>query len=216
MNNIRISINLTKLQGARLFKATASNGKPDYYCAIPVSQLFNPKNEDAFYLMATMISCPNALYGDFMIKPYTDAKTYANMRDEEKRAIPVIGKGTFMRQQMSQESRQRFEEVQATSVASIIQAQGDTIEPDPQATGGKVVEPSPKAPFPAVGGTSEGSTFVVRNNKGGCSIYDDMEDAMNFANAHVDEVTVVEMWHEHEIKSSITFNKANSSWEVLN
>lgn len=97
MQNIRISINCQKLAGVRIIRSNNHAGEPTNYVAIPMSHFFIPKDAPATHLMLNLVPSPNALYGDFMVKPYVDPQTYDGLTAEQRRSIPIIGKGSFIK-----------------------------------------------------------------------------------------------------------------------
>lgn len=166
MNNIRVSIDLTKVDGARTIRAAAPSGKQEYYVAIPVSSLFLPKDSKSAHLTCTMIPCPNALYGDFMLKKYINGTTYANMSQEERNAVPIIGKGTYIVPKMEKQQAQAFAPVEVES------ANLDDVRDQQQPAGDPPIDPkegtapSSKAPFPAESGTSEAEKVFLVDGEG--------------------------------------------------
>lgn len=166
MNNIRVSIDLTKVDGARTIRAAAPNGKQEYYVAIPASSLFLPKDSSSAYLTCTMIPCPNALYGDFMLKKYINGTTYANMSREEREAVPIIGKGTYIVPKMEKQQAQAFSptEVESANLDDIRTHQDPTNDQTAVQTVGSA--PSSKAPFPAESGMPNATKlYVVDENE---------------------------------------------------
>lgn len=161
MNNIRVSIDLTKVDGARTIRAAAPNGKQEYYVAIPASSLFLPKDSKSAHLTCTMIPCPNALYGDFMLKKYINGTTYANMSREEREAVPIIGKGTYIVPKMEKTQAQAFApiEVQSADLDDVRNQQEQVCDPTAGQTEGTA--PSSNAPFPAESGMPEATKLFV-------------------------------------------------------
>lgn len=161
MNNIRVSIDLTKVDGARTIRAAAPNGKQEYYVAIPVSSLFLPKDSKSAHLTCTMIPCPNAIYGDFMLKKYINGTTYANMSREEREKVPIIGKGTYIVPKMEKSQAQAYApaEVVSADLDDVRGQQDPNGNPPTGQTEGTA--PSTIAPFPANGGTPEATELYV-------------------------------------------------------
>lgn len=166
MNNIRVSIDLTKVDGARTIRAAAPNGKQEYYVAIPASSLFLPKDSKSAHLTCTMIPCPNALYGDFMLKKYINGTTYANMSREEREAVPIIGKGTYIVPKMEKTQAQAFAPIDVQSAdLDDVRNQWEQVS-DPTAGQSVGAAPSPNAPFPAESGTPLATKlYVVDENE---------------------------------------------------
>lgn len=98
MNNIRVSINCQKLSGVRIIRSNNHAGEPTNYVAIPMSNFFIPKDAPAAHLMVNLIPSPNALYSDFIVKPYIDPHTFEGMTREQRDEVPIIGKGVFQKQ----------------------------------------------------------------------------------------------------------------------
>jgi hypothetical protein len=202
MNNIRISIDLLKLEGTRQVMMTAPNGKKMTYIAIPTKALFVPKDGRGVYITATMVPAPNALYGDFMIKPYIDSKTYANMSRDERYAVPVIGKGTYMEQQMSKEARQQYETVEVEDVS--------TSQPDQQ-TGG--VATSPNAQFPAESGKHDDTTLIVRDTAGNSWPFTTWNDAAIYAETTLGYNATIEAWRDDKCEIIYRYSHETMQWE---
>lgn len=129
MDNIRISLSLMKLSGSRIIAAKNAANKDVTYVAIPVEHFFVPTNDPKPYLMCSMIPCPNAQYGDFMVKPFIAGSDWEQMTPEERQAMPIIGKGTFMRPAVNKAIRQ---EAEHTAVSDVDPA---TLTPTPTANG---------------------------------------------------------------------------------
>lgn len=107
MNNIRISINLAKVQGARVISFKTESGKTEQFVAIPTKALYIPSEKPEPFLMATMIHCPESKYNDFMLKPYLPSADYKLLTKEQQQQIPIIGSGTFMQPQVNKEFAQQ-------------------------------------------------------------------------------------------------------------
>lgn len=116
MDNIRISLNLMKLSGSRLISAKNAANKEVTYLAIPVEHFFVPTNEPKPYLLCSMIPCPNAQYGDFMVKPFVSGADWEHMSQEDRSNMPIIGKGTFMRPAVSKAIRSEAEKTQIQDI----------------------------------------------------------------------------------------------------
>lgn len=133
MDAIRLSINVQKIPGTRLVKMpNPQTGTTQIYAAIPIDQLYVPNTQDAApYLMLNAIPSPNSLYGDFMIKPYINGEDFQHMSDDEKRATPIYGKGSFMKAKVSKAMQQSAEAVQGVEFVPTVQQQAP-IMPPPQ------------------------------------------------------------------------------------
>lgn len=116
MDNIRLSINFMKLSGSRLISAKNAANKQATYLAIPIEHFFVPTNDPKPYLMCSMIPCPNAQYGDFMIKPFVSGTDWDHLSQEQRNAMPIIGKGTFMRPAVNKAIRQEAANVQIEDI----------------------------------------------------------------------------------------------------
>lgn len=116
MDNIRLSFNFLKLTGTRLISAKDAANKLHTYVAVPIEHFFVPTNEPKPYLMCTMIPCPNAQYGDFMIKPFVSGQDWEQMSQEQRNATPIIGKGTFMRPAINKQIKQQTEQADVTDL----------------------------------------------------------------------------------------------------
>ena len=116
MQNIRISVNCQKLGGVRIIRSNDHNGEPTNYVAIPLSHFFIPKDSPAAHLMLSLIPSPNALYGDFIVKPYIDQQTYEGLSAEQKKSVPIIGKGSYIKVNNDRNVRQYVEQAEVADV----------------------------------------------------------------------------------------------------
>lgn len=98
MQNLRVSINVQKIPGTRILRSNNHAGEPTNYVAIPLEHFFIPRDQPAAHLMLSVIPSPKALYGDFIVKPYIDKASYDGLTAEQKKEIPIIGKGTYQKQ----------------------------------------------------------------------------------------------------------------------
>lgn len=178
MQNIRISIDLMKVKSARLVRFPNASGQPTDYVCIPVSECFVPKEQPKPYLMLSLIHCPNAKYGDFMVKPYVSAEDYQVMSKEEQFNLPILGKGSFMSQQPNKQLSAAAEVVAVTDIQTIP-------TPDPTAANGSAAGSS-IAPFPAEGGTiplpQPQTDFEVYTPEGYVDGFPSFEAAQHFTN----------------------------------
>lgn len=115
MNNVRLSINLSKLEGTRVVEMKNDKGQQEVYVAIPARALFVPAENPQPYLMATMIHCPDSKYSQFMLKPYMSAEDYKMLSEDQRKAIPVIGSGTFMENRNTSQLYRQSVQVEAAT-----------------------------------------------------------------------------------------------------
>lgn len=212
MNNIRVSIDLTKVDGARTIRAAAPSGKQEYYVAIPVSSLFLPKDSHSAHLTCTMIPCPNALYGDFMLKKYINGTTYANMSQEERNAVPIIGKGTYIVPKMEKSQAQAYAhvDVESANLDDIREQQAQESVPTVDQT--EVTAPSSSAPFPAESGKSTATKILVCDcNKQWweCQHFD---EARQYAEAHEPEKCMIAQVKDGVIIESYSYDSIYQQW----
>lgn len=212
MNNIRVSIDLTKVDGARTIRAAAPSGKQEYYVAIPVSSLFLPKDSHSAHLTCTMIPCPNALYGDFMLKKYINGTTYANMSQEERNKMPIIGKGTYIVPKIEKSQAQAFAptEVESANLDDIRGQQEPTGDPTGNPT--EVNAPSPDAPFPAESGKPEAEKVFLIDGNGQwweCKSY---PDATAYGEAHDPENCTIEVRRGDEVIARYKYDLFYQQW----
>lgn len=212
MNNIRVSIDLTKVDGARTIRATAPSGKQEYYVAIPVSSLFLPKDSKSAHLTCTMIPCPNALYGDFMLKKYINGTTYANMSQEERNAVPIIGKGTYIVPKIDKSQAQAFApvDVESANLDDIREQQEQTN--DPTVDKAMVNAPSSSAPFPAESGTPTATKICVRDGNGQWWECQHFDEARQYAEAHEPEKCLIAQIKDGVIIESYSYDSVYLQW----
>lgn len=212
MNNIRVSIDLTKVDGARTIRAAAPSGKQEYYVAIPVSSLFLPKDSHSAHLTCTMIPCPNALYGDFMLKKYINGTTYANMSQEERNKVPIIGKGTYIVPKIEKSQAQAFAPTEVVS-ANLDDARAQQ-EPagDPTAGQTVVTAPSPTAPFPAESGKPEAEKVFLIDGAGQWWECQSYPDATAYGEAHDPENCVIKVMRGDVVTSQYKYDLFYQQW----
>ena len=212
MNNIRVSIDLTKVDGARTIRAAAPNGKQEYYVAIPVSSLFLPKDSKSAHLTCTMIPCPNALYGDFMLKKYINGTTYANMSQEERNAVPIIGKGTYIVPKMEKSQAQAYAhvDVESANLDDIREQQGQASDPTVDQT--MVNAPSSSAPFPAESGKPEATKICVRDGNNQWWECQHFDEARQYAEAHEPEKCLIAQVKDGVIIESYFYDSVFQQW----
>lgn len=99
MPMIKISLNLLKIEGAFVSATSDEQGKTRYYVSVPADQLYIPQNaQGQAHLTATLIETPANQFNDFAIRPYVPAARLSAMSEEQRRAIPFIGSGSYIRQ----------------------------------------------------------------------------------------------------------------------
>lgn len=103
MANISISLHLNAYKGFKYMYEKDQAGNKVYYAAIPVKELFNPSGTTNVYATAVMIPTPNSQYSDFMLKPMLSAKELQSMTQDQFRALPVLGTGKYLQQQVSKD-----------------------------------------------------------------------------------------------------------------
>lgn len=212
MNNIRVSIDLTKVDGARTIRAAAPSGKQEYYVAIPVSSLFLPKDSHSAHLTCTMIPCPNALYGDFMLKKYINGTTYANMSQEERNAVPIIGKGTYIVPKMEKSQAQAYThiDVESANLDDIREQQEQTS--DPTVDKAMVSAPSSTAPFPAESGKSEAEKVFLIDGSGQWWECQSYPEATAYGDAHDPENCVIKVMRGDEVTAQYKYDLFYQQW----
>lgn len=212
MNNIRVSIDLTKVDGARTIRAAAPSGKQEYYVAIPVSSLFLPKDSHSAHLTCTMIPCPNALYGDFMLKKYINGTTYANMSQEERNKVPIIGKGTYIVPKIEKSQAQAFAPTEVES-ANLDDAR-DQQEPAGNPTAGQAMvnAPSPTAPFPAESGKPNAEEVFLIDGEGKWWKCQSYPDATAYGEAHDPENCVIKVMRGDEVTAQYKYDLFYQQW----
>lgn len=212
MNNIRVSIDLTKVDGARTIRAAAPSGKQEYYVAIPVSSLFLPKDSKSAHLTCTMIPCPNALYGDFMLKKYINGTTYANMSQEERNAVPIIGKGTYIVPKIEKSQAQAFAPTKVESAnLDDIRAQQEPAG-DPTGNPTEVNAPSSSAPFPAESGKPEAEKVFLVDGEGQWWECQSYPDACAYGDAHDPENCVIKVMRGDEVTAQYKYDLFYQQW----
>lgn len=125
MNRVKLSMNLLAINGSQVLTLKGQNGKPVYFVGVPASELFIPRDATgAAYLMATMYETPSSQFSDFAIKPYVSAAQYNAMSDEQRRAIPFIGKGSYVAEQPSTAMTSNAVSADATATLPPTQTEG--------------------------------------------------------------------------------------------
>lgn len=123
MDNIRVSIDLLKLQGAKVINyRDPASGQTVNAVAVPCTSLFCPEGDQPRAFMQTMlIPTPKSIYADFMAKPFVSGREFAHLSSEERNAIPAIGKATFIKAAPSREILQQAERVDVETGEIIMQ-----------------------------------------------------------------------------------------------
>lgn len=217
MNNVRLSLNLSRVKGARIVKMKAADGSVKNYVAIPAEACFIPRDKPEAHLMLTMCQTPNSQYGDFMLKPYLSQADYNALSRTEQMGLPILGKGVFMTPQESKQFANAAEAVDAEA--------GDLTQSitQPQAT------PAPSSPLPfppspaqraiedifqAVP-VSDTPIFVVyegRNVVKECNTYD---DAVQFAMQSIDTRYIIEQWKGNSLIARWVYNSSTMAFNPV-
>lgn len=116
MQNIRLSINVQKLSGVRILRSNNHAGDPTNYVAIPLEHFFIPRDQPSAHLMLSLIPSPKALYGDFIVKPYIDHTTYESLTPEQRKDVPIVGKGTYQKQDNQSAMRTQIEAAEVEEI----------------------------------------------------------------------------------------------------
>lgn len=208
MQNIRLSINLLQVPGTRVIRMNNAANVPTLYVAIPVSELFVPKDKPEPRLMATAIHTPNAQYGDFMLKTYMSPEQYNALSHDERNNLPIIGKGTFMQAAVNKELAKASESVEAVDA---------TIDPIPSSepTNGPAA-PLPPAPSPSVArpqtAAAPADVFHVIDNDGrSLGHYPTWNDAAAAAMANFAAVGV-QQWQGVTMMAAWKYDNAKMAW----
>ena len=98
MKPIRLSIGLTKIEGARVVQMNNKEGKKQIYACVPIEKCFIPKQSSDAYLIAMAIETPNSMYSDFIIKEYVEQDVYESMTPEQRMAVVNLGRGRFIKE----------------------------------------------------------------------------------------------------------------------
>lgn len=218
MQNIRISLNLLAIAGARIVRMIDASNQPKVYVAIPCDQLFVPSDRPEPKLMGTMIHTPNAQYGDFMIKTYMSNADYKMLSKEEQMNLPVIGKGTFMQ---ADPNRLLSRQAETTEAQDVDLSTIPTTQPTQGSTATLPNTPSPsvaRSTTPAAKPYNMGTaptewptkTFIVDAAGQGVAQCESIDAAINeaprYETAHAIEVwrgnTKVERWEYDAFRAS--------------
>ena len=116
--NVKISIDLLRVNGAQWASMMDANGKECVGVFVPREELFCPEDKtQSAHLLATMVETPSNPFKEFGIKPHITKARYDAMNETERRNIPFIGSGSYIKQEVPQEVKQA-----AVSVAPNLQA----------------------------------------------------------------------------------------------
>lgn len=207
MNNIRISINLSKIRGSRVLSCKTESGKSQKYVAIPVEELYIPSQKPEPFLMATMIHCPDSLYNDFMLKPYMAAADYKMLTQEQQRQIPIIGSGTFMQQQQSKEFAAKAEAVEV--VAETLDPTDSTQPTNAPAATQNQNSSSGEARKMMAPAKDE---FCVSENGGWTGPFDTFDAAVAYCELDQVNRQMIECWQGEIRRGRWTYDAATFSW----
>lgn len=112
MAKVRLNVNLLKIEGSRVIRVKNAAGVPTNYVAVPIDQCYAPEDGKAICLMGTMIATPNGLFSDYVIKKFVSASDFKMMSEEQRAAVPIIGKGVIMKEHTPREIDRMAEEVE--------------------------------------------------------------------------------------------------------
>lgn len=215
MQNIRLTIALMGIKGARTIRMNDATNKPQIYVALPISSLFVPQDKPEPRLMLTAIHTPKAQFGDFMLKPYLSGDDYKRMSKEEQQNIPIVGKGTFMEPAANKELMSAAETVDAVDAA--IPTSVPT-QPTSGFTAPLTAAPSPSearsipaAPTPAVPARV---FFVVDGNHQALFQADNFNEVAAYA-ATTPLAAALECWEGNQRVGRWTYDVAQFSWNQV-
>lgn len=211
MDNIRLSFNVMKMAGTRLLNCKDNSGKDKIYVSIPIEHFFVPGSDPKPYLLCSMIPCPNAQYGDFMIKPFISGADWEQMSEEDRRNVPVIGKGTFMRPAVNKAVKNNSEkaEVEEVNLANLTPT-------DKQGTDSGSAATLNSANFPAGGGTTNPSLpltrFDIFDDNGSISWTDSWSNAAEFASQASATRRKIQFVNDGKVTSQWRWDEARITW----
>lgn len=211
MDNIRLSLNPLKLTGSRIITAPSASNKQQTYVAIPIEHFYVPADAPKPYLLLSMIPCPNAQYGDFMIKPFISGNDWDQMSVEDRRNVAIVGKGSFMRPAINKAIRQDAENVRVDDVAPT------TLTPTVHqgASSGSAAMLS-SAPSQAAGlpPTTEApaTRFEVMEVGGNTFWLSSWNDAATFASLDNAKRTLIRYIDNNIVKSSWRWDESKITW----
>lgn len=211
MDNIRLSLNPLKLTGSRIITTPNSSNKQQTYVAIPIEHFYVPSNEPKPYMMLSMIPCPNAQYGDFMVKPFVSGTDWEQMSPEDRQNMPIIGKGSFMRPTVNKAIRQeavkvRVEDVDPTTLTPTDQqsaANGSAAMLQSAPSQGAALPPTPEVPA---------TRFEVLEDGGNTFWLNSWNDAATFASQDSVKRTHIRYIENNIVKSSWRWDESKITW----
>lgn len=211
MDNIRLSLNPLKLTGSRIITAMTADNKQKTYVAIPIEHFYVPSNEPKPYMMLSMIPCPNAQYGDFMVKPFVSGTDWEQMSPEDRQNMPIIGKGSFMRPTVNKAIRKDAEktdvqDVDPTTLTPTDQqstANGSAAMLQSASSQGAALPPTPEVPA---------TRFEVLENGGNTFWLSSWNDAATFASQDNAKRTHIRYIENNIVKSSWRWDESKITW----
>lgn len=120
MDNIRLSHDLLRVEGAKTVIIPNERGQKEYYVAVPCSKLYIPNdNRGGAFLISQLIETTNNQYAQFGIKPYVSPQEWQAMSEEQRRAIGFIGSGRYIQRPVPTSLTQSAQMVQTVSATEI-------------------------------------------------------------------------------------------------
>lgn len=211
MNNIRIKINLSKIQGSKVVNMKSESGKMETYVAIPTRALFVPAENPAPYLLGTMILTPNSQWNDFMIKPYMAAEDYKLLSEAQKKEIPTIGSGSFMQSNNQTQIGRGAETIdyQPAELSTNLSTQPTNA---PAAT-------QPQSSFPGEAGTLESclniDKFFVLDCNEWKGEFESFTDAVMYAEKDQVNRPIIECWAGNTKRGRWKYDPTHFSWNQV-
>lgn len=211
MDNIRLSLNPLKLTGSRIITAPSASNKPKTYVAIPIEHFYVPADAPKPYLLLSMIPCPNAQYGDFMVKPFISGNDWEQMSQEDRQNVAIIGKGTFMHPAVNKAIRQDAEKVRVEDVDPT------TLTPSGQqgaSNGSAAMLQSAPSQGAALPPSSEvpATRFEVIEDGGNIFWLNSWNEAATFASQDNVKRTHIRFIENNIVKSSWRWDEAKITW----
>lgn len=211
MDNIRLSLNPLKLTGSRIITAPSSSNKQQTYVAIPIEHFYVPADAPKPYLLLSMIPCPNAQYGDFMVKPFISGNDWEQMSQEDRQNVAIIGKGTFMHPSVNKAIRQdaekvRVEDVDPTTLTPTDRqsaANGSAAMLQSAPSQGEALPPTPVVPT---------TRFEVLEIGGNVFWLNSWSEAANFASQDNAKRTHIRYIENNIVKSSWRWDESKITW----
>lgn len=212
MNNVRLSINLSKIEGTRVINMSNDKGQKEVYVAIPARALFVPSENPQPFLMATMIHCPDSKWSQFMLKPYMSPEDYKMLTDEQRKSIPIIGSGTFMENRQSAELYRQSIDVTAESA---------TLAPT-NPTHGAQPTYEPAAALPQSSSSPEGgifppaekpNEFYVLDKGAWVGAFESFDQAVAYSEQDQVNRPTIECWQGDQRRGRWNYDPTNFSWK---